>query len=430
MAEIKPFRGIIYNQEKVGDLIKVVTPPYDTISPEQRDRYYKISKHNVIRLILGKELPSDRPWDNKYTRAAQYLKDWLQKSVLVRESRPTVYIYDEQFIFKEESQRRWGLISLLKLEKFSSGKVVPHEKTLAGPKTDRLKLMQTTQANLCQVLGFYSDSQKETDKLLEPQIKTEPLINITDENNIKHRLWRVTDNKIIRKLAQLMEDKTIYIADGHHRYETALNYQRQMREKTKDNSGKAPFDYIMVMLVNMDREGLVVLPAHRLIKKKDFDPTELENKIKDYFDIEVVPFNRLLTQMKVRGEKAHTFGMYLGERQSYLLTLRNEAVLDKFPNSAHSKEQQRLDVVILHKLLIEHILAIDTQKPDGISFTEDEMKAKKLVDEGKYQVAFLLNPTKIEQVKKIADQGEKMPQKSTYFYPKLLSGLVINKLEW
>lgn len=433
LAKITPFRGIIYNQKKVGDLSKVVAPPYDTISYKQQEQYYQTSKYNVVRLILGKESPGDRPWDNKYTRAAQYLKDWLEKDVLKRDNHPAIYTYDEQFMLEEESRHRWGFIALLKLEEFTSGKVLPHERTLPGPKADRLRLMQTTQANLCQVLGLYSDPQKETDKLLESPMETEPLINITDENNIKHRLWRATNSELIDKLTQLMKDKTIYIADGHHRYETALNYQREMREKTKDRSGKAPFDYVMVMLVNMDREGLIILPTHRLIKKKDFHPAKLEHQIMQYFDIEAVPLNRLLAQMRARGEESHTFGVYLGERQSYLLTLRSESILDKLLGPTHSKEWRRLDVVILQTLLIEHILAIDSQKPAKsaeISFTEDEMEAKGLVDEGRYQVAFFLNPTKIEQVKKIADQREKMPQKSTYFYPKLLSGLVINKLEW
>ncbi len=433
MAQIRPFRAVHYNPQVVGDLADVVAPPYDIISPEQQEALYAASQYNCVRLILGKESPSDRPWENRYTRAAGHFSSWLKKGALTRDEEPALYIYEQHYAIREGAVcRRLAFVALVKLEDFSSGGVVPHERTLAGPKTDRFKLMDAANANFCQIFGLYSDPNDLEGALLREQAHGEPMTDLTDALGIRNLVWRVTQPDIITKIASDLKGRRIFIADGHHRYETALNYRNRQREKTGDTSGEAAFDYVMMFLANMDGEGITVLPAHRLLVKSGLDVPETEKRLMRYFDIERGHPETLIEEMRERGREHHVFGIYLGTGKLYVLTLKN-AELIRDLMAGHVPEWQRLDPAILHTVIISDVLGEDdTELKDSgrISFTPYLEEAIATVDSGKVDLAIFLNPVTIEQLKRVAGEGEKMPQKSTYFYPKPLSGLLFNQLEW
>ncbi len=393
MAEIIPFRGIRYNKL---NLAKVVTPPYDVISNEERDRYYSAHKNNVIRLILGKEFPGDNSKNNRYTRAGEYLESWIKSGVLKQDTESSIYVYEQEYYYRGEKKRLRGFIALVRIE---GGVILPHEETLSKSVSDRLKLMRATNANLCPIYVLYSDPNK----ILEPalKVKQKPAVDIKFDG-IRHRVWKVSDAEIIKKIKENMKDKKLFIADGHHRYKTAIAFRNAMRRKKSCGM----HDYVMTFLANMDSGGITILAAHRLVRASNIQ------LVKQYFDVEVLNKRSMLEKMR---SNKHTFGMYCGRKQYYLLTLKHEKILDE----VIKEKWKRLDVIILHTLLLKHA---------EVEYVIDAEKAIQLVDEGKYQIAFFLNPTKVEQVKEVALAKEKMPGKATYFYPKLLTGLVMNKL--
>ncbi|MBI5184019.1 MAG: DUF1015 domain-containing protein [Nitrospinae bacterium] len=452
MVKVIPFRGILYNKEKIKTINSVIAPPYDIISNVGQDKYYLKNNYNIIRLIYGKDLPWDDPMNDRYIRSARYFEDWLERGILISDKNPSIYIYMQEYsipshighIHKEErpKKRRVGFIALLKLEEFGKGNIFPHEETLPQPKEDRLQVMRRCRANLCQIFGVYSDPQMKINNIMEMEMKREPLINITDDGGDRHSLWAITDVETQDKIISEIEDKKIFIADGHHRYETAITYRDEMRSKTTNFTGNDPYNYIMIYLTNSDADGLTILPTHRLIKNlPSFNKDEIERKIGEYFLIESFPFKdkgeepykriEMFKEMENRGNKGHVFGMYFGENRYLLLSLRNEAIMDELIDYPRTKEWKRLDVTILHTLLIEKILNIKRDSVTAqrdITYVTDEEEMIHSVEEGGYQIAFFLTPTKIEEVQKIAMSGERMPQKSTFFYPKLLTGLVINSL--
>ncbi len=441
MIEIKPFKGIIYNNDKVS-LNDVATPPYDIISPEEQENFYKKSEYNIIRLIVGKNEPGDNEFNNKYTRSADYLKDWLNQEIFLTSNGPAVYIYEQEYEIKKEKKKRIGFIALLKLEDFESGKVLPHEKTFPKTKVDRLNLLKTCKANYSQIFSLYSDSEGKIDNILRQFPNDESTIQVTDKDGVNHVLRPIFDEKIIKEIAQLMKDKTIFIADGHHRYETALSFRNNMREQANSYSGDEGFNYVMMMFINMDDKGLSILPVHRVIKDiPPLDENEILEKVSDFFKIESFEFNKsnkeevtgiLNQRLSAKFGKSHAFGMYLGTNKYHLLTLKDENIINEIVLTEHSSDWKKLDVTILHSLLIDKIIGVKSKnliKHKSIKFTPDENEALELVDKGGYKIAFLVNPTKIEEIRDVASNREKMPQKSTYFYPKLLTGMVINKHE-
>ncbi|HDP70650.1 MAG TPA: DUF1015 domain-containing protein [Actinobacteria bacterium] len=441
LVEIKPFKGITYNISKIN-LSDVTTPPYDIISPEEQENFYKRSEYNIIRLTLGKNEPGDNEFTNKYSRAADYLKDWLDREVLISSEKPGIYLYEQEYVIKGKKKRRLGFIALLKLEDFESGKVLPHEKTFPKTKIDRLNLLRACKTNFSQIFSLYSDPEGKIDNVLRNCPNDESTIKITDDDKVKHALRPVSDEKIIEKISDLMKDKTIFIADGHHRYETALNYRNEMRQKIKNFTGEEPFNYVMMMFVNMDDEGLSVLPVHRILKDIPcINEDEILKKASDFFKVESLEFDKnnneeikkiLNQRLSDEFGKSHTFGMYLATNKYYLLTLKDENIMNEIILTEHSLNWKKLDVTILHALLIDKIIGVKSKnliKHKSIKFTPDEDVTLGLVDKGWYQIAFLVNPTKVEEVRAVASNREKMPQKSTYFYPKLLTGMVINKHE-
>jgi len=446
MAKIIPFKGILYNKEKIRDMKDVVAPPYDVISPPEQEELYKRHENNVVRLILGKESDSDTPDNNRYTKAKDSFDSWQKDSILIKDAFPSIYVYSQEYHLGEtegfEKKRRLGFIALSKLENFGEGKIHPHENTLAKPKEDRLKLMQHCNANFSSIFGLFSDPSKRIDSVLKDYMRHSPLYDLVDDAGMRHTLWAIRDNKVIQIITGVMSDKQVFIADGHHRYETAINYRNEMREKLPNFTGEELYNYVMMYFTNTNSEGLSILPIHRLVSNlSNFDKKKIIKKAGEFFNIEKLSLNesdektvkqKLFSDMKERGKKEHIFGMYLGNDEYLLLTLKDEDVLDRLITNSRHPSWKKLDVTILHTLLIEKVLGVSEKnlaEQKNITYTISEDEAIKDVKAGKYQIALFLNPTKIEEVKDVATAGEKMPQKSTFFYPKLITGLVMNKLE-
>jgi uncharacterized protein (DUF1015 family) len=440
MVEIIPFNGILYNREKVSDIKAVTTPPYDVISAEAREEYYRKHECNIIRIILGKDFPDDNKQNNRYTRAAAFFQKWMGEELLVQDREPSIYIYEHKFLHNGKHKSRTGFIALLKLEDFGKGGVFPHEDTLSKPKEDRLELLRVCRANFSPIFTLYSDPKRVVDKLIEREMRKKPTIDIGSDDGQRHKFWSVSSQDTIKKIRAVLSKKEIYIADGHHRYKAALSFRNEMREKYGGKGGPQPrpqpYDYVMVYMTNMHGRGLTLRPAHRLIRKLPDAAGAIKlDEISEYFKIEPLEHSqrevekqtgRVLSIMEARGRKKHVFGMYY-DKGYYILTLNDGKVLDKFIHGA-SAEWKKLDVAILHKLLLERVLAHGNRiSEEDISYVTDADSAVRMVGEGGYLLALFVNPTKINQVRDVARAGELMPGKATYFYPKPLTGLVINK---
>ncbi|MBN2468447.1 MAG: DUF1015 domain-containing protein [Deltaproteobacteria bacterium] len=441
MALIKPFCGFLYNREKIDDLATVVAPPYDVITPSQQDGYYRRHPYNVIRLILGKEEPTDKDTSNKYTRAAAYFSTWKEKEVLTRSRRPSIYLYLQDYTIPDgRSLQRKGFICLVRLEEFGAGVIRPHERTLSKPKVDRLNLMRACSANFSSIFSIYADPDRTVEQVALTGRGSFPF-DITDENGVRHRFWSVDDEETIETIQAVMMEKSLLIADGHHRYETALNYRDLMRSRFPGLSDEAPFNYTMMYCTNMHDAGLVILPTHRLVRHIAFDLDIFAAKAQQYFDMETFPTTpkedltlrkKIMATMENEGQDRYIFCMFCKKRNGYFLfRLKDYALLDGSMEAGMSTALRRLDTNILERLIFNQLMGIscnDPQYEECFKFVHSDEEAVQLVQEGDCEVAFLGNPTRIEQVNDIVAQGEKMPQKSTYFYPKLLSGLVINQI--
>ncbi|MCX6340177.1 MAG: DUF1015 domain-containing protein [Candidatus Aureabacteria bacterium] len=433
MAKIYPFRAFRYNQKKVPDIGAVFAEPYDKITPELQEKYYRRNPYNIVRFSKGKTTPRDDAQHNQYTRARDFLEKCIAEGILVRDEREALYIYDEEYPLPGAPARtRHGFIALGQLEEFGKGGVMPHERTLAGPKADRLNLMRATAAQSGLIFMLYSDPDNEVTAVLSRETRRPPDIKASDDNGVIHRVWVVTDRSIQQKVMALMEGKTLFIADGHHRYETALNYRREMREKgVRCMPGNETYDNHLMAFVSMHDRGLTILPTHRLLF--NLTPAQIASFPKElakFFKTErCADLADLLRRMEMQNGADHRFGLYLGDAFT-LLTLKNETDVAGLMRPDASDGWKRLDVSIIHAIL-EHLLGIDKKKLEeetNVAYERYADLAVKMVDEGKYQMAIFLNPTKARQVAKIAGNGERMPQKSTDFYPKLYTGLVINKL--
>ncbi len=429
MAVIVPFKGIRYNPDKV-EINEVVTPPYDVIDALSQEKYYEKNPYNVIRLELGKIYPDDDESTNRYTRAARYLKDWLDSQVLIHDEKPSVYLYEQEFSARGERKVRTGFIAGVQANDYSKGEVLPHEETLPKHKADRLNLMKATLANFSPIFGLYADREHNIEKtLIASRGNRLPDIEVTDNNGVINRLWVISDEQTIKTVVDRMSDKKIFIADGHHRYETAVNFGKEMAAQ-----GKQGYDYLMVCLVNLYNEGLVVFPTHRVVKNvKNLDTPKLLQELNEDFVVEALPdgisLDDFIAQLETRGQNSHSFGLYTGEKKFYLLTLKAEEKLDSIPLEGRSAAWRRLDVSILHTLILEKLLGIGSQQradESNLVYVRDEEAAKESVDNGSAQLVFFMNSPRVEEVTKIATGGEKMPQKSTFFYPKVITGLVMN----
>jgi len=441
MAKIAPFRGYVYNQAKANGIDKLVCPPYDIISPLEQQELYRKSPHNVIRLEYGLASPGDTEEDNRYTRAAAVLADWSKAEVLQQEKAPAFYIYEMEYKTGNSTKKLRGLICLVRIEDYDSGIVKPHETTLSGPKTDRLNLLRACRASFSQIFSLFSDSEGRVSRVLG-KIARKPELEARDGDGVIHRVWALIDKNDIDEIIREMTDKPIFIADGHHRYDTALNYRNERRKAAGTFTGEEGYNYVAMFLARLEDPGLTVLPAHRvLFNLTDFNPRKFEEDLNRYFNIERIDFRKksetqdrltVLDTMAHRADHAHVFGMRVkGEHSYYLLTLRNEADMDSIvPEKALA--YRRLDVSILHHLIIDKLLGIrmDTHKLGlNIEYIKDADEADQRVHDGVAELVFFMNPTKVSEVKEVASAGERMPQKATYFYPKLLTGLVMHRLE-
>ena len=418
MPSIKPFKAIIYNKKKIKNIARVVAPPYDVISPVMQDELYKKHPNNVVRLILGKINNTDDEADNRYTRAAKSFNDWLNAGVLIPDKKESIYIYSQGYKHDGKYTERPGFISLMELELSGSKKVLPHENTLKAPKADRLKLTRSVKANLSPIFLLYEDDKNKIGKILKAAMKSKPFIDINIDG-VRNRVWALSRSGGIEKIIKYMSAKNTFIADGHHRYETARNYANE--------TGSEASKYTLAYFCKLDDDSLTVFPTHRIIKDiSALNAADILAKLKKFFDIkEFSSINSCLAALKAL-RKHHAFGMYLGGKSFYCLKLKKDGAAEPFMGTG-SKDWKSLDVSILHLFVIQNILAI-RDEDDNIEFVKDAADAVKAVAEDSFKIAFLLNPTKVLQVKSVAEHGEKMPRKATFFYPKPLSGLVIRKI--
>jgi uncharacterized protein (DUF1015 family) len=425
MADIQPFRGVLYdtNQVKTDD---VLTQPYDKITPEMREKYLKLSPYNLVRIELGKEQTGDTDTNNKYTRARDLYQTWLRKGILRRSAKPALYYLEQYFAAPDGSgpRTRKALIARVRLHRWDEGVVLPHEHTLSKPKADRLALLRACGSQQGQIFMLYPHPKRAP----LPAPKDAPTLTATDDYGVVNKLWEITDAKAIKAAQASLREAKFYIADGHHRYETALAFRDECRAAADKPDPSAPYEFVMATLVDMSDPGLIVLPTHRTVANLSaFDAPQFREQLAKSFTMESLPsLEKLLVAMK---SGKHLIGMRDASGFALLRPRDLDALRPLFakkPPLWHT-----LDVAILHVGILEALLGIDEarlREESNVTYWREPDKAAARVDTGQAQLAFLLNPTDVQDVKAIADARSRMPQKSTDFYPKLLSGIVINDL--
>jgi len=435
--ELKPFRAYRFAKEVVGDVGACIAPPYDVISPQQQRQLYEKSKYNIVRIIKGKTYPSDNHENNQYIRAAGYLQKWITNGVLRQDSQEIIYAYVQDFKVNGSSFQRLNLIALARLEDFGD-KVRPHEQTLTGPMLDRLKLKRATSAKFGLPFLIYDDPEQIADKMIRKAAENNPLMDFQDEDKVRHRLFAISRYEDIENIRKMMVDKSCIIADGHHRYTTALTYSRE-------NSNPAA-KYQMIAFSNTSHEGLLVLATHRLVGNlTDFKSVEFVDALKKDFDVTEYRFGSDGSKSEAREKvfiriqtefqaNRNAFAIYCGGKAFYVAIFKDKAAMDSAAPRM-SQAWRSLDVAVLQKLVLEKTLKIgQKQMADGtnVEYVKDHSQVVddfiETVDTGKKQIAFFLNPTRIEQIQQVTAAGERMPQKSTFFYPKIFTGLTINTL--
>jgi len=433
MVDISPFKGITYNSEKIKKLDVVMSPPYDIISEEMQNKLYDNHPNNFVRLILGKQFPEDNDDKNRYTRAKKLFDEWQKQGIFTKSEKTAIYPYKIDYKIKNQKKTMNGFFVLLKLDP-EYKTVKAHEKTLAKPKADRLNLMRECDANLEPIELLYVDKEDKIRKNIDNAI-SKPIVKVQGYDGFTHALWKLDDEKVVNEIVKELKNKELYIADGHHRYQTSINFAQEKKEKTGVKDSNAPFNYIMVIIANIFDPGLSILPTHRLVKTSNLMVEELLEKMKKYFVIEEKTVKGTDSDLigkqimkDIETNTGHKFAIYC-KKKYYVLTLKDVKIMDALAGD-HSKTWRNLDVSILHKLILEQGIGInDNNLEDHVKYTRSDAEAVKFVDEGKFDVSFLINATKIEELKVIAEAGEHMPQKSTYFLPKMLSGLVMYKMD-
>ncbi|MFH0997666.1 MAG: DUF1015 domain-containing protein [Pseudomonadota bacterium] len=438
MAKIVPFRGIVYNPERVENLASVATPPYDVITSREQLAFYEHHPWNIIRLILGKTSEKDTPQDNRHTRSAGFFNAWQSEGVLIQDPSPAFYLTSIDFSVQSRKITRWGVISLVALEPFDKGVVLPHEKTFSRVKSERLELMKSCHANYSPIFSLYSDAgQLVLNTLRQSCTEKTPDMKFVDTYGHLHQLWRVTDVAVHRRISDFMNDKSIFIADGHHRYETALNYRQWIADRTPGFSPEHPANFIMMYLCGMEDPGLVILPAHRMVKA--ISPHKLDSFIiaaEACFDITrftlgIGTGTEQWDSMLNAGSSHTRIGVVIRNHpQGYLLSLK-PGVMQRMFGHEMSERMLELDVTVLTRLILMELLGLNHGQLDDesiMSYSSKMEVALEAVGTGDCDAAFILNSTRIDQVKRIAEAGEIMPRKSTYFYPKVITGQVLNRL--
>ncbi|QDU95211.1 DUF1015 domain-containing protein [Lignipirellula cremea] len=436
MPEIRAFRGLRYDLGHVGALSDVIAPPYDVIDDELQDELYKKHPANVIRLILNRDEPGDSEDNNRYTRAAKFLRNWRTEGVLQMESDPAIYVYHQVFSYGGEEFTRRGFMARTVLQPFGEGNIYPHEETHSAAKADRLNLTRATRANLSQIFGIYPDAENEAQNLLEASIMGETPLEATDHLGVLHRLWPVTDIKVISEVAAVMHQKPTYVADGHHRYETACNYKKELADRG-ELTPESPANCVLMMCVSMYDPGMIVLPTHRLFRGlPPITSEELIAKLTPYFDTEIAgegigQAEAVWSKIENRDEQG-MMGFYAAKDGRWVLATINDKGRTKMDEVAsdHTSDWRELGVSLLHRLVIENLLgAKDLPKCHYVHLVEEAVEGLENDSAGEFSLACLVMPATVDHIRTISEHAERMPAKSTYFYPKLLSGLVINPID-
>jgi uncharacterized protein (DUF1015 family) len=446
MAQVHPFRAFRYNPAR-APFDRVLTQPYDKISPAMQEKYYAADPHNLITIEKGRVFPSDSGQNNVYTRAASALQDWIHNDVVVQDHAPSFYAYTQEYTVPgtEEQRTRRGFIGAGKLEDYSAGVVFRHEQTLSGPKADRLELLRHTRTHTGQLFMLYSDAERRIDAILgNVESSTPPATELRDEYGVVHRLWLIAEPERISAIQQAMADQKLVIADGHHRYETAINYRNERRGQVIHPDVNAPYEFAMMTFINARSEGLTILPTHRVAANlHDFSWPSVRRYLEPWFTAEAFSFRHESERNEARGKFLHrlaetraqrSIGVYPAvqgaKRAYYVLALRPGADLAQLlPNV--SPVQRELDVVLLHEGILEPALGITPQAvkaEKNLTYEREGHAALDAVGSGAAQIAFLLNACDVEQVMRMATAGEVLPQKSTDFYPKLLSGITMYQI--
>ena len=443
MAIIAPFKGITYNSDLNQDIAHLVTPPYDVINTKEQKEYYLSHPYNMIRLILGKKEDNDTDRNNTYTRAAAYFDKWQAEGILTKDAEPCIYLTSLTYDPGEGMplRTRWGIIALVRIEDAESGVILPHEKTFSAHKDNRLSLTEACSAQFSQIFALYEDNKK-TLHSCRAACNNDPKIKFEFHDGTKHRMWVIRDKDLIRQITLHMKDKTLFIADGHHRYETSRNYRNLMRTRYgSSSSSERSYEYVTMYLSDMDDAGLTILPSHRLIKEvPDFRISPFMEKIRSWFDINTYGeessgstlFNSgLKHHLQEKADTKTRIAFYSNGSDKYHIFTLKTGIEKEMGEDLHPA-LKKLDVMILSRLILQKALGLNNQDLNNENLFKYESSLSNAISNvkgGKYQMAFLLNPTKIEHVKEIARNSLVMPRKSTYFFPKILDGLVLNKLD-
>jgi uncharacterized protein (DUF1015 family) len=442
VAIVAPFRGLFYNLAKVGNLTEVVTPPYDVIRPAEREAFEARHPNNMVRLILPQPAPGDDRLNNRYTRSGALFRQWEKDQVLVRDPKPAFYYWETEFEHAGRTFTRGGLAALVRLEPLSGGGIKPHEQTFSAAKADRLELFKASQANFSPIFSLYPDPGDRVMDLLKGARPDAPLMAFQDTLGYFQRLYRITDAGAVTGVYRAFMEMPLFIADGHHRYETSLNYQKLMKERYPQASPEAPFNYTLMYLSNMFDPDLVILMAHRLLggpRLKQMEESWVMGRLKEYFEIVALPaahefgeaYEDFLQQTLAEVPAGETAFVVLGfGRKAWRLIMRPGVRQKVLARQMHPALAQ-LDVAVLNYLIFEKLLGLDAQAQDDqetCKYTSKIGEAVGAVNRGEARLAFLLNPTRIEQVQEVATAGLIMPRKSTYFYPKVMTGLILSPI--
>ncbi|NTW56128.1 MAG: DUF1015 domain-containing protein [Chlorobiaceae bacterium] len=424
MPEIRPFNGLRYNPETAGDMSHIICPPYDVIPPSMQQELYGSSACNAIRL----ELPMEA---DPYGAAAERLAEWMKNGVLMQETEPALYPYSQTFTDQEgHTHTRSGLFAAMRLHEFAERKVLPHERTLSGPKADRLNLFRTTKTNISAIFGLYADAQGQADRLIAGFTSAnEPVIDAVFQG-VRNRLWRLVDPELAKAVQEVLADKSVYIADGHHRYETGLNYRREREAANPEHTGEEAYNFILTYLNNIHDRGLVVFPIHRLIHSVEgFNATEFRSRLEEHFEVTELDGRAALKAYLETSGSSYTYGV-VTDGSVFGITLR-EAPADLLDSNI-SPALQQLGLVVLHEVVLTRLLGISQEAmalQTNIVYVKDDGEVFRIVADGRAQVGFVVKPATVGQVLDVSESGGVMPQKSTFFYPKIMTGLVFKTLD-
>lgn len=450
MPELSPFRGLRYDLGHVGSLSDVVCPPYDVIAPDFQEQLYKKHPANFVRVELNREEPGDDDANNKYVRAARHLKNWRSEGVLFTEPQPALYVYHQSFDYAGKTHTRRGFMSRVKLQRFGEGNIYPHEETLSGPKQDRLLLTRACKANLSQIFGLFPDPSNEVQDLIEAAVAGSPAVEAADHLGVRHRMWALTDGGTIAKVQQAMGPRPVFIADGHHRYETACNYRDELAAAAGGSLPTGhPANYVLMQCVGMNDPGLLVLPTHRLFRGLPaMASADLVAKLGDCFTTRIAGegsdlAGRVWSEIE-RENQQGTIGFFTNKDQRWTVARITPAGKARMAQVAadHSEPWRDLGVSLLHRLVVENLLAgKELPKPKYVHTVDEVVESLDAGDVGgrdatgvvsqggQFELSALVMPATVEHIRVISEHAERMPAKSTYFYPKLLGGMVVNPLE-